>query len=74
MVKICVSSNLTVSTMKRSYSKSELARMADVSYSTFYRYLKTRRELLSQMGISIYAKKLPRRVVDYLSEDYCFDL
>ena len=60
--------------MKRSYSKSELAKMADISYSTFYRYLKSRREQLSQMGISIYAKKLPRRVVDCLSEDYCYDL
>ena len=60
--------------MKRSYSKSELARMADVSYSTFYRYLKSRREQLSQMGVNIYSKKLPRRVVEYLSEDYCFDL
>lgn len=60
--------------MKRTYSKSELARMADVSYSTFYRYLKAHREQLSQMGVNIYAKKLPRRVVDYISEDYCFDL
>ena len=48
--------------------------MADVSYSTFYRYLKSRREYFIQRGISIYAKKLPRSVVDYLSKDYCFDL
>lgn len=60
--------------MKQSYSKSELAAMADVSYSTFYRYLKSRREYFIQRGISIYAKKLPRSVVDYLSKDYCFDL
>ena len=45
-------------TMKHSYSKSELATMAGVSYSTFYRYLKTRRSRFDQMGLSIYAKKL----------------
>lgn len=48
--------------------------MADVSYSTFYRYLKARREQLSQMGISIYAKKLPASVVRFVCKDYCFDV
>ena len=33
--------------MSKSYSKSELARMAGVSYSTFYRYLKSRRLYVS---------------------------
>ena len=55
------------------YSKSELAAMANVSYSTFYRYLKSRRKIFSQMGISIYAKKLPANIVRYISEDYCID-
>ena len=58
----------------RYYSKSELAALAGVSYSTFYRYLKSRREILTRMGISIHAKKLPGNVVHYLSEDYCIDL
>ena len=55
------------------YSKSELAEMANVSYSTFYRYLKSRRRIFSQMGISIYAKKLPANIVQYISDDYCID-
>ena len=55
------------------YSKSELAAMANVSYSTFYRYLKSRRKVFSQMGISIYAKKLPANIVRYISDDYCID-
>ena len=61
-------------TMKHSYSKSELATMAGVSYSTFYRYLKTRRSRFDQMGLSIYAKKLPLSVVKDICDDYCFDL
>jgi AcrR family transcriptional regulator len=55
------------------YSKSELAEMANVSYSTFYRYLKSRRKIFCQMGISIYAKKLPANIVKYISRDYCID-
>lgn len=55
------------------YSKSELAAMANVSYSTFYRYLKSRRKVFSRMGISIYAKKLPANIVRYISDDYCID-
>ena len=58
----------------RFYSKSELAAMANVSYSTFFRYLKSRRHVFEQMGISIYAKKLPPSVVDYIRDDYCIDL
>ena len=58
----------------RTYSKSELAKMANVSYSTFYRYLKSRREIFTRMGISIYAKKLPANIVRYISNDYCIDL
>ena len=61
-------------TMKHSYSKSELATMVGVSYSTFYRYLKTRRSRFDQMGLSIYAKKLPLSVVKDICDDYCFDL
>lgn len=57
----------------RFYSKSELAKLANVSYSTFYRYLKSRRHVFEQMGISIYAKKLPPSIIDYIRDDYCID-
>lgn len=56
------------------YEKSYLAKQAGVSYSTFYRFLKTRRDALNAMDISIYAKKLPPHVVKYLSEEYCIDV
>ena len=59
--------------MKAMY-KSELAKLAGVSNSTFYRFLKTRRSVLEAMGISIYAKKLPPNIVKYISEEYCIDL
>ena len=65
--------NKSPKTMKHSYSKSELATMAGVSYSTFYRYLKTRRSRFDQLGLSIYAKKLPLSVVKDICDDYCFD-
>ena len=58
----------------RFYSKSELARLAHISYSTFYRYLKTRRQVLAQKGIGIHTKKLPPSIVKYICEDYCIDL
>lgn len=56
------------------YNKSDLAKLADVSYSTFYRYLKSRREALEAMGVSIYAKKLPPEAVRLLANDYCIDI
>ncbi len=58
----------------RFISKSELARLAGVSPSTFRRYLQTRRPVLEAMGISINAQKLPPQAVRYLCEDYCIDL
>ena len=54
--------------------KSELARLAGVSSRTFARYLATRRQILSGMGVSQYAQMLPPRAVKYVSEDYCIDL
>ena len=56
--------------MKRSYSKSELAVLADVSYSTFYRYLKTRRKVLSKLGSTPKAKTLRGKALDYVCTDY----
>jgi hypothetical protein len=58
----------------RFISKSELARLADVSPRTFTNYLKSRRHILSAMGISPYAHKLPPQAVRYICEDYCIDL
>ena len=49
-------------------------KLAGVSYSTFYRYLRSRRQQLAAMGISIYAKKIHFSVANYLANDYCFDL
>ena len=58
----------------RFYKKSELAKLAGVSYSTFYRYIRSRHQQLAAMGISIYAKKIHFSVANYLANDYCFDL
>ena len=58
----------------RFISKSELARLADVSPRTFCRYLASRRHILNAMGISPKAQKLPPQAVKYICEDYCIDL
>ena len=58
----------------RFISKSELARLADVSPRTFSRYLATRRHVFDAMGISPKAQKLPPQAVRYICEDYCIDL
>lgn len=56
--------------MKKSYSKSELAELADVSYSTFYRYLKTRRKMLSKLGCTLKSKIIRGKALDYICNDY----
>ena len=58
----------------RFISKSTLARLADVSPRTFRRYLATRREVLSCLGVTPKTQKLPPYVVRYICEDYCIDL
>lgn len=58
----------------RFISKSTLARLADVSPRTFRRYLATRREVLTCLGVSPRTQKLPPYVVRYICEDYCIDL
>lgn len=58
----------------RFISKSELARLAGVSYRTFQRYIATRQHVLSQMGIAPRASLLPPRAVRFICEDYCIDL
>ena len=59
--------------MKAMY-KSELAKLAGVSPRTFRRYLATRRPILTAMGVSPFARKLPPPAVHYISEDYCIDI
>ena len=56
--------------MKSPYSKSELATLADVSYSTFYRYLKSRRKQLSKFGSKLKSKTLRGKALDYVCRDY----
>ena len=51
-------------------NKSELARLAGVSYSTFYRYLRSRREVLGGMGVNLHTQTLPPRAVRYVVDDY----
>ena len=58
----------------RFISKSTLARLADVSPRTFRRYLATRREVLTCLGVTPRTQKLPPYVVRYICEDYCIDL
>ena len=54
--------------------KSELAKLAGVSNRTFRRYLATRRPILTAMGISPFARKLPPQAIHYIIEDYCIDI
>jgi hypothetical protein len=56
--------------MNRSFSKSELAQLADVSYSTFYRYLCSRRKQLSKLGSKLKAKTLRGKALEYICYDY----
>ena len=60
--------------MNKSYSKSELAQMAGVSYSTFYRYLKSRRRILTKFGSSLKSKTLRGQALDYVCDDYGIEL
>ena len=55
-------------------SKKKLAELADVSRYTFSRYLKSRRHILENMGVSLHARLLPPQAVKYICEDYCIDL
>ena len=59
--------------MKSMY-KSELARLAGVSASTFRRYLNTRRDVLSEMGVTPCSQTLPPKAVKFVVEDYCIEM
>ena len=58
----------------RTMYKSELARLAGVSASTFRRYLNSRRDVLSAMGVAPRSKMLNPKAVRFVIEDYCIDL
>lgn len=60
--------------MIRAMYKSELAKLAGVSPSTFRRYLNTRREILADFGVAPRAQTLNPKAVRYVCEDYCIDL
>ena len=54
----------------RSYFKSELAEMADVSYSSFYRFMVTRRKDLDAMGVSRNCQKFRGKALEYICREY----
>ena len=54
----------------KTYHKSELAEMADVSYSTFFRFIKSRREELSAMGVNPNAQTFRGQALQYICREY----
>ena len=50
--------------------KSELAELAGVSYSTFYRFLYTRRDVLESMGCELKSQKVRGRALMYICHEY----
>ena len=60
--------------MKRTYRKAELAELAGVSYSTFYRYLRSRRDVLASMGCGVTDHCFWGEPLDYICKDYNINL
>ena len=60
--------------MNKSYYKSELAELADVSYSTFNRFLKTHRKALERLGSSPKAHILRGKALEYVCREFDIDL
>ena len=54
--------------------KSELAKLAGVSTSTFRRYLNSHREVLAAMGVSPKAQTLNPKAVRYICDYYCIEV
>ena len=59
---------------QKSYYKSELAALADVSYATFSAFLRAHREQLAALGVSPMAQKLRGRALEYVCREYDIDL
>lgn len=60
--------------MNRTYKKSELADLADVSYSTFGRFLRTRRKELAELGSPPKAQTLRGQALEYVCRNYNINL
>lgn len=65
--------NYSLSTMKAMY-KSELARAAGVSYSTFRKWISTEKETLQQLGATPRSQLLTPAAVEYLCKRFVIDL
>ena len=57
----------------KSYLKSEMARAAGVSYSTFHRWMKQQSEQLSQWGVTPRTQMLPPVAVKWNCGQYGID-
>ena len=57
----------------RSYLKSEMARAAGVSYSTFHRWMRQQSEQLSQWGVTPRSQLLPPAAVEWICGQYGID-
>ena len=57
----------------KSYLKSEMARAAGVSYSTFHRWMKQQSEQLSQWGVTPKSQLLPPVAVEWICGQYGID-
>lgn len=54
--------------------KSDLAELAGVSYSTFYRFLKSRRDVLTSLGCNIKDQTLKGKALEYVCDEYDISL
>ena len=53
-----------------SYRKSELAGLAGVSYSTFYRFLQSRQRQLSRLGCPSRSRIVRGKALEYICREY----
>ena len=60
--------------VKRTYNKGELARLAGVSYSTFYRWMVQHREEFNRMGVSVSAQTLHGEALTFVCREYNINL
>ena len=58
--------------MKSAY-KNELAEAAGVSYTTFYRWLSSKRDVLAGFGVKPTTKMLPPKAVEWICHEYGID-
>lgn len=54
----------------KSYTKSQLAAMADVSVNTFRRWLRRHQDALEQMGVHPNDRLLPPIAVQYICDKF----